>query len=71
MRNRKLSMSKLALSMSKCSYNVSGLRKAACVCKRLNASGKLSSVAILQAKLIMNLRQVLWREKWRQAALIT
>ena len=63
MRDRKLSMPKLALSMSKSRDNVSGLRKVACVCKRLNAPGKLSSVAILQTKLIMNLRQILRREK--------
>jgi hypothetical protein len=65
MSNRKLSMPKLALSMSKCRDNVSRLGKAACVCKRLDAPGKLPSVAKLQTKLIMNLRRVLWGERWR------
>jgi len=67
---RDFSMSKLALHVSEGGNNVRSLRKKPCLRERLNAPIKLFPVAILQSKLIVNLRQVLRGEKRRQSTTI-
>lgn len=68
--NRCVSMSELILSITKSGYNVSGLSSVARLCQRLDAASKLPVVCILQAKLIVYLRYIEWREKGWQSTVI-